>query len=52
MKAVTPSGVATPGLTQGRAHIKFTGAQVKIVWKAKVQTDHLSAYAITSFMWT
>ena len=37
---------AYPGLCWG----KFTGAQVKIMWKAKVK-DKLLAYAI-SFIWT
>ena len=44
------SGVATPGHTQACAGVKFTDAQVKIMWKAKVK-DKLLAYAI-SFMWT
>jgi len=44
------SGVATPGHTQACAGVKFTGARVKIMWKAKVK-DKLLAYAI-SFMWT
>ena len=44
------SGVATPGHTWAHAHVKFTGAWVKIMWKAKV-TDQLLACAI-AFMWT
>ena len=43
-------GIATPGHTQASATIKFTGAWVKIMWKAKVK-DQLLACAIT-FMWT
>ena len=31
------SGVATPGHPQATAHINFTGAQVKVMWKAKVK---------------
>ena len=30
------SGVATPGHTRNFGHVKSTGAQVKIMWKAKV----------------
>ena len=31
------SGVATPRHPQACAHINFTGAQVKVMWKAKVK---------------
>ena len=31
------SGVATPRHPQACAHVKFTGAQVKVMWKAKVK---------------
>ena len=41
----TNSGIATPGHT--RAQVKFTGALVKILWKAKVK-DHLLA-SVTAF---
>ena len=46
------SGVAIPGDIPGPVpmHIKFTGARVKIMWKAKVK-DQLLACVIT-FMWT
>ena len=45
------SGVATPGHTRACAHVKFAGARVKIMWKAKVK-GQLLACAIASFMWT
>ena len=45
------SGVATPGHTRACAHVKFAGARVKIMWKAKVK-DQVLACAIASFMWT
>jgi len=35
--ACISSGVATPGHTRACAHIKFTGARVKVMWKAKVK---------------
>ena len=44
------SGVATPGHTRACAHVKFTGAQVKVMLKAKVK-DQLLACVI-AFMWT
>ena len=44
------SGVATPGHIRACAHVKFTGAQVKVMWKAKVK-DQLLACVI-AFMWT
>ena len=50
MWQVLCSGVATPGDTRACAHVKFTGAQVKIMWKAK-DKDQLLACAI-AFMWT
>ena len=31
------SGIATPGHTRASAHVKITGAQVIITWKAKVK---------------
>ena len=45
------SGVATPGHTRASAHVKFAGARVKIMWKAKVK-DQVLGCAIASFMWT
>ena len=35
------SGIATPRHTRACAHIKFTGARVKIMWKAKVKDQLL-----------
>ena len=37
MRGGMSSGIATPGHTRASAHIKFAGARVKIVWKAKVK---------------
>ena len=31
------SGVATPRYPQACAHVKFTGTQVKVMWKAKTK---------------
>ena len=45
------SGVATPGHTRACAHIKFAGARVKIMYKAKVK-DQLLVCVITSFKQT
>ena len=45
------SGVATPGHTWACTHVKSTGAQVKIMWKANIK-DQLLACAIAAFMWT
>ena len=38
----TPSGIATPGHTRACAHVKFAGAQVKIMWKVKVKDQSLT----------
>ena len=43
------SGVATPGHTRACAHVKFTGAQVKVMWKAKVKDQLLAC--VFAFMW-
>ena len=48
--ACISSGVATPRHTRACAHVKFTGARVKVMWKAKV-IDQLLACVI-AFMWT
>jgi len=45
------NGVATPGHTRACAHVKFTGARMKIMWKARVKDQLLLACAIT-LMWT
>ena len=44
----TLSGVATPRHTRACAHIKFAGARVKIMWKARVKDQCV----IAIFMWT
>ena len=48
---VLSSGITTPRHTRACAHVKFAGAQVKILWKAKVK-DQVLACASASFMWT
>ena len=42
------SGVATPGHPRACAHVKFAGARVKIMWKAKVK-DQVLVCAIAKF---
>ena len=37
--------------TRASTHVKSTGAQVKIMWKANIK-DQLLACAIAAFMWT
>ena len=38
MSLAAISGIAAPRHTRACAHIKFPGAGVKIMWKAKVKT--------------
>ena len=45
------SGIAAPGHSWAFAHVKFAGARVKIMWKAKVK-DQVLVCAIASFTWT
>ena len=46
---VLTSGIATPGVTRTCANVIFTGTQVKIMWKAKVNNQLLAR--VIGFMW-